>query len=55
MKKTEAIGLIFILFTLLTLPLACGHHAISANGSAEGSFTVVDTTPPANITDLVES
>jgi len=55
MKKTEAIGLIFILFTLLTLPLACGHHAVSANGSAEGSFTVVDTTPPDAVTDLAVS
>jgi hypothetical protein len=54
MKKTEAIGLIFILFALLTLPLACGHHAVSANGSAEGSFTV-DDTPPANVTDLAVS
>jgi len=54
MKKTEAIGLVFILFTLLTLPLACGHHAVSANGSAEGSFTV-DDTPPANVTDLAVS
>jgi len=54
-KKTEAIGLIFILFTLLTLPLACGHHAISANGSAEGSFTVVDTIPPDAVTDLAVS
>ncbi len=55
MKKTEAIGLIFILFTLLTLPLACGHHAISADGSTDGSFTVVDTTPPDAVTDLAVS
>jgi len=54
MKKTEAIGLIFILFALLTLPLACGHHAVSANGSAEGSFTV-DTIPPDAVTDLAVS
>ena len=55
MKKIEAIGLVFILFALLTLPLACGHHAVSANGSAEGSFTVVDTTPPDAVTDLAVS
>jgi len=52
MEKIKAIGLIFILLALLTLPLACTHHAVSANGSAEGSFTVPDTTPPANVTDL---
>ncbi len=51
MKKTEAIGLVFTLFTLLIVPLACTHHAVSANDSAEVSFTV-DTTPPANVTDL---
>ena len=55
MKKTEAIGFVFILFALLTLPLACGHHAVSANGSADGSFTVVDTTPPDAVTDLAVS
>jgi len=54
-KKTEAIGFVFILFALLTLPLACGHHAVSANGSADGSFTVVDTTPPDAVTDLAVS
>ena len=51
MKKTEAIGLVFTLFALLIVPLACMHHAVSANNSAEVSFTV-DTTPPANVTDL---
>jgi hypothetical protein len=50
MKKTEAIGLVFTLFALLIVPPACTHHAVSAN-SAEVSFTV-DTTPPANVTDL---
>jgi len=55
MKKTEAIGLIFTLFALLIVPLACGHHAISANGSSEGSFTVADTTPPDAVTDLAVS
>jgi len=54
MKKTEAIGLIFILLALLTLPLAYVHHTVSANDSAGGSFTV-DTTPPANVTDLAVS
>lgn len=54
MKKTEAIGLVFILFVLLALPLACTHHIVSANDSAGGSFTV-DTTPPANVTDLAVS
>jgi len=52
MKKAEAIGLVFTLFALLVVPLACVHHAVSANDSAEGSFTVVDTTPPARVTDL---
>jgi len=52
MKKTEAIGLVFTLFALLIVPLACTHHAVSANDSAEVSFTVPDTTPPANVTDL---
>jgi hypothetical protein len=55
MKKTEAIGLIFTLFALLIVPLACGHHAVSANGSSEGSFTVADTTPPDAVTDLAVS
>lgn len=55
MKKTEAIGFVFILFALLTLPLACGHHAVSADGSTDGSFTVVDTTPPDAVTDLAVS
>jgi len=55
MKKTEAIGLVFTLFALLIVPLACTHHAVSANDSAEGSFTVLDTTPPANVTDLAVS
>jgi hypothetical protein len=55
MKKTEAIGLVFTLFALLIVPLACTHHAVSANDSAGGSFTVVDTTPPANVTDLAVS
>jgi len=55
MKKTEAIGLIFILLALFLVPLACVHHAVSANDSAEGSFTVVDTTPPANVTNLAVS
>ena len=54
MEKTEAIGLIFILLALLTLPLAYVHHTVSANDSAGGSFTV-DTTPPANVTDLAVS
>jgi hypothetical protein len=54
MKKTEAIGLIFILLALFLVPLACTHHAVSANDSAGGSFTV-DTTPPANVTDLAVS
>jgi len=54
-KKTEAIGLIFILFTLLTLPVSCGHHAVSADGSTDGSFTVVDTIPPDAVTDLAVS
>jgi hypothetical protein len=55
MKKTEAIGLVFTLFALLIVPLACTHHAVSANDSAGGSFTVPDTTPPANVTDLAVS
>jgi len=55
MKKTEAIGLVFTLFALLIVPLACTHHAVSANDSAGGSFTVVDTTPPASVTDLAVS
>ena len=55
MKKTEAIGFVFILFALLALPLACGHHAVSADGSTDGSFTVVDTTPPDAVTDLAVS
>jgi len=54
MKKTEAIGLIFILLALFLVPLACTHHIVSANDSAGGSFTV-DTTPPANVTDLAVS
>jgi len=54
MKKTEAIGLIFILLALFLVPLAYVHHGVSANDSAEGSFTV-DTTPPANVTDLAVS
>ncbi len=54
MKKTEAIGLVFTLFALLIVPLACTHHIVSANDSAGGSFTV-DTTPPANVTDLAVS
>jgi len=54
MKKTEAIGLIFILLALFLVPLACVHHAVSANDSAGGSFTV-DTTPPARVTDLAVS
>jgi len=55
MKKTEAIGLVFTLFALLIVPLACTHHAVSANDSAGGSFTVADTTPPASVTDLAVS
>lgn len=52
MGKAAAIGLIFILFALLVVPLACVHHAVNAYGSAEGSFTVPDTTPPDAVTDL---
>ena len=52
MGKAEAIGLVFILFALLVVPLACVHHAVNAYGSAEGSFTVRDTTPPDAVTDL---
>ena len=52
MGKAEAIGLVFILFALLMVPLACTHHAVNAYGSAEGSFTVGDTTPPDAVTDL---
>lgn len=48
--KTKTIGIIFILFALVVIPGA----TVSAN-LAEGSFTVPDTTPPANVTDLAVS